>query len=164
MKIGALSDTHLTRPNQLLDFILDVVFKDTDLILHAGDIVSRHVLERLQERDTIAVCGNMDDFDVIEAVPQTRIVSAAGKRIGLIHGWGAKQGLENRILEKFQGKNLDLIVYGHSHVPYWGKMAGVDLFNPGSAFQNRYLETGTVGIIDIENGTVDAKILTVRPE
>jgi putative phosphoesterase len=164
MKIGALSDTHLTRPNKLLDFILDVVFKDTDVILHAGDIVSQLVLERLQERDVIAVCGNMDDYDVIEAVPQTRIVSVAGKRIGLIHGWGVKQGLENRIIEKFQEKNLDLIVYGHTHVPYWGKNAGIDMFNPGSASQNRYLETGTVGIIDIEDGTLDARILVVRPE
>lgn len=164
MKIGALSDTHFTRPNKLLDFILDVVFKDTDVILHAGDIVSRLVLERLQERDVIAVCGNMDDYDVIEAVPQTRIVSVAGKRIGLIHGWGAKQGLENRIIEKFQEKKLDLIVYGHTHVPYWGKIAGIDMFNPGSASQNRYLEAGTVGIIDIEDGTLDARILVVRPE
>ena len=161
MKIGVISDTHLRNPDASLEYILEELFADTDMILHAGDIVARRVLDRLEERGVIAVCGNMDDFEVAESIPQTRILSAAGKRIGLIHGWGAKQGLENRILDRFADDKLDLIVYGHSHVPFWAEIRDVHLFNPGSASQNRYLGTGTAGLIEIANGTIDARIIAV---
>ncbi|MBI5250871.1 MAG: metallophosphoesterase family protein [Desulfomonile tiedjei] len=162
MKIGVVSDTHLRIPNEVLDFILEEVFRDASMILHAGDIIGRKVLDRLEEREVIAVCGNMDDFEVAEALPQTRIISAAGKSIGLIHGWGAKDGLENRIIEKFADEKLDLIVYGHSHVPLWTRLSNVYLFNPGSASQNRYSDQATVGLIDITNDTISAKILTLQ--
>lgn len=162
MKIGVLSDTHLRTPNESLEFILERLFEDTAMILHAGDIVTRRVLDRLEERGVIAVCGNMDDFEVSESVPQTRLLSVAGKSIGLIHGWGSTQGLENRILDRFADKKPDLIVYGHSHVPFWGKVGDVYLFNPGSASQNRYSQTSTVGLIEIVNGGIDARILAVE--
>ena len=55
MKIGVLSDTHLQVPDRGLDFILDNLFAGTDLILHAGDVVSFRVLERLQEWGAIVV-------------------------------------------------------------------------------------------------------------
>ena len=90
MKIGVLSDTHLRSPDKTLDHILDKLFADADMILHAGDIVTARVLERLEERGVLAVCGNMDDYEVAGAIPQTRIINAAGLRVGLIHGWGAR--------------------------------------------------------------------------
>ena len=162
MKIGVISDTHLRSPNNSLEYILEELFKDTDMILHAGDIVAGRVLNRLEERGVIAVCGNMDDFEVADSVPQSRIIPAAGKSIGLVHGWGSTTGLENRILEKFAGNKVDLIVYGHSHVPFWGKLQDVYFFNPGSAGRNRYSDTQTVGIIEITGDRFDAQILTVN--
>jgi len=47
MKIGVLSDTHMKAPDKVLNHILDEIFKDVDLILHAGDIVTSRVLDRL---------------------------------------------------------------------------------------------------------------------
>jgi putative phosphoesterase len=162
MKIGVISDTHLRIPDKSLDYIFEELFKDTDMIIHAGDIVAHRVLNHLEERGVVAVCGNMDDFEVADSVPQTRIISAQGKSIGLIHGWGAMEGLENRILEKFADKKLDLIVYGHSHVPFWGKVRDVYLFNPGSARQNRYSDTPTVGLVEIADNIINASILPVK--
>jgi uncharacterized protein len=162
MKIGVMSDTHLRVPNQTLEYILEELFKDTDMILHAGDIVSTKVLDRLEERKVIAVCGNMDDFDVADSIPQTRIISIGGKRVGLIHGWGSKHGLENRILEKLAHKKLDLIIYGHSHVPFWGILQDVYFFNPGSATHNRDSDTPTVGIIEILGDAIQGKIISLK--
>jgi uncharacterized protein len=161
MKIGVLSDTHLSSPDPMLDHILDELFSETDLILHAGDIVSHRVLDRLEERGVVAVCGNMDDYEVMDRVPQSRILSAAGKRIGLMHGWGAKEGLAQRIMMRFTHERLDLIVYGHSHMPFWGQVNGVPMFNPGAASRNRDTGTSTVGIIEIVEEKFQARFLTV---
>ncbi|HMK34810.1 MAG TPA: metallophosphoesterase family protein, partial [Desulfomonilaceae bacterium] len=103
----------------------------------------------------------MDDYDVASAIPQVRIIEAAGRRIGLIHGWGAKVGLAERIISGFRGDLPDVIVYGHSHVPFWGTVGGVSMFNPGSAHQGRYTGAGTVGILEIIDGNVKGEILSL---
>jgi putative phosphoesterase len=161
MKIGVLSDTHLRVPDDMLEHILEEVFADTDMILHAGDIVTRTVLGRLEENGVIAVCGNMDDYEVADSLPMVRIVPAAGKRIGLIHGWGSKDGLAQRISARFDDRP-DLIVFGHSHVPFWGLVDGTYMFNPGSASQNRYSGSATVGLIEIVDNRMTGSILPLK--
>jgi putative phosphoesterase len=158
VKIGVISDTHLTRPNRALEHILEELFSETDLILHAGDITSRRVLERLELRGVLAVCGNMDDYDIVDSAPQMRTLDVGSYKIGLIHGWGAREGLEARIIQRFQDVP-DVIVYGHSHAPFWGEVLGVRLFNPGSASQNRYLTHPTVGMLEITSEGTEGRIL-----
>ncbi len=162
MKIGVMSDTHLRSPDPTLEFILDDLFKDADVILHAGDIVTRRVLDRLDESGVIAVCGNMDDYGVADAIPQVRIIPANGIRIGLIHGWGSKEGLEARIAARFAAEVPDVIVYGHSHVPFFGKVKGVTMFNPGAASRNRDTGVGTVGVLDIRDGKIHGNHLPLQ--
>jgi putative phosphoesterase len=161
MKIGVLSDTHLRSPNPVLEYILEELFADTEMVLHAGDIVGRKVLDRLEMKEVIAVCGNMDDYEVAQAIPQVRVIPVGGKQVVLIHGWGSKDGLEHRILGQFQTDRPDLIVYGHSHVPFWGKVDGVHMFNPGSASHSRDKGSGTVGLIEIVKGDIRGTILSV---
>jgi uncharacterized protein len=162
MRIGALSDTHLRTSDSSLEYILEELLGDAEMILHAGDIVSRQVLDRLEERGVLAVCGNMDDYEVASAIPQFRIIEAAGLRIGLIHGWGSKDGLAERIIARFRGDLPDVIVYGHSHVPFWGKVQGVNMFNPGSAHQDRRTGAGTVGVLEIADGKMEGRFLSVE--
>ncbi len=159
MKIGVLSDTHLRNPDHALDHILDVLFADTDLILHAGDIVTRSVLARLEERGVLAVCGNMDDYDVFDLVPQTRLIEVGSKKLALIHGWGAKEGLVQRIQERFSPDAPDIIVYGHTHMPFWGEINGVMMFNPGSAARNVFPKGRTIGIIELDGDSVETKFI-----
>jgi uncharacterized protein len=162
MKIGVLSDTHLKVPDSRLDHILQELFRAYDMILHAGDIVSGSVLERLEEKGVLAVCGNMDDYEVAATLPQKRIIPAGGKRIGLIHGWGGRQGLRERVLERLKPDNPDIVVYGHSHVAFWGEVNGVMMFNPGAAAHNPYGDAGTVGRIEIVDGNVETAFLPIN--
>ena len=162
MKIGVLSDTHLSSPDPRLEYILEQLFRSDDMILHAGDIVSQRVLKRLEEKGVLAVCGNMDDYEVAEALPQKRIISVDGMRIALIHGWGGKQGLRERLLERLKSDNPDIVVYGHSHVAFWGEVNGTMMFNPGAAARNPYGEVGTVGRIEIVGRNVEAAFLPIN--
>ncbi len=162
MKIGVLSDTHLSSPDPRLEYILEQLFRSDDMILHAGDIASHSVLKRLEEKGVLAVCGNMDDYEVAEALPQKRIIAVDGMRIALIHGWGGKQGLRERLLARLKSDNPDIVVYGHSHVAFWGEVNGTMMFNPGAAAHNPYGEVGTVGRIEIVEGNVEAAFLPIN--
>ncbi len=162
MKIGVMSDTHLRSPDEVLEYILDELLNDTDMILHAGDIVGKPVLDYLEARGVLAVCGNMDDYEIAGSAPSVRIVSAEGKRIGLIHGWGSKTGLEPRIVRRFEDPKPDVIVYGHSHEPFWDEVEGVWMFNPGSANPYTGARTPTVGALLIRDDTIEGEFLTVE--
>lgn len=145
--IGVLSDTHMEQPDAKLFERINQCFQDVDLVLHAGDITNLVVLEALAPLETLAVCGNMDDHLVSANLPVKRILELEGHKIGLIHGWGAPNGLETRISREFQG--VDCIVFGHSHQPTNYKKGGVLYFNPGSPRQG-YRGSGTVGLLSVD--------------
>ena len=147
MKIGILSDTHLTGVTGEFKRTVEKNFSDADMIFHAGDITGRAVFDYLSNWDLRAVRGNMDDYDLFEVLPVRRIEEVKGLRIGIIHGRGAPHGIEDVVSAEFS--DVDLIIFGHSHVPLIQKKNGVMLFNPGS-FSGRYSYRGTVGIMEID--------------
>jgi len=146
MKIGILSDTHLTSTTDGFRKTVETLFADVEIVIHAGDMTGISVYNYLSNWDLKAVRGNMDDFELHNLLPEKRTEIIAGRKIGIIHGRGSPQGIEDRVFGEFQG--VDLIVFGHSHVPFEAKKGGVFLFNPGS-FRGSYLHRGTVGIVEI---------------
>ena len=87
-----------------------------------------------------------------------------GVNIGLIHGWGPPDGLIRRICEEFRGVALDCLVFGHSHVPLCEWQAGLLLFNPGSAVDPRGMPHASVGMLEIEGGKVNGRIMLLNDE
>lgn len=158
MKIGVLSDTHLTRVTPALVTILETHLKAVDLILHAGDMVGLPVYTFLQDRPIEAVQGNMDEWDLKERLPLKKKLSLGGFQIGLIHGWGPAGGLEGRLRPEFS--QIDCLVYGHSHKPanHWSD--GVLYFNPGSALGIGFFQKPTIGILHIDSG-IKGEILEI---
>ena len=158
MKIGVLSDTHLTQVTPGLKHILETTLKDVDLILHAGDMVSLPVYEFLQGRAVEAVQGNMDEWNLKTVLPAKKILSLGGYQIGLIHGWGPAGELEDRIRPEFD--RIDCLVYGHSHKPANHRSGGVLFFNPGSASGVGFFRKPTIGILHI-NSDLKGEILEI---
>ena len=61
MRIGVLSDTHIPTRARCLPPEIFTVFKNVELILHAGDLVDPLVLSELETLAPVqAVAGNMD--------------------------------------------------------------------------------------------------------
>jgi putative phosphoesterase len=130
MKVGVIADTHLKQATRELEELMAGPFQDLEMILHAGDITELAVLEVFRGKEIRAVCGNMDSPAVRKKLP-TQCTFQAGKfKIGLIHGWGGPQGIEERIRREFDG--VDCIVYGHTHAPCQAKREGILFFNPGA--------------------------------
>ncbi len=148
IKIGVISDTHLKQPDKKLGELLQGPFKDVDLILHAGDITEIVVLNSLAGKELVAVCGNMDSLEVRRQLPKQRLIQLEGFRLGLIHGWGAPNGIEERIKEEFA--EVDCIIYGHTHAPAINQRGEILFFNPGSFAGGLFSAKKSVGLLQID--------------
>jgi hypothetical protein len=160
IRIGVLSDTHLPDAGESFAFLQELAnrhFAGVELILHAGDIVAPAVLTAFAPCPVYGVRGNMDPAD--PELPLKRIVTVAGLRIGLIHGWGPPAGLLGRIRREFAATPLDCLVFGHSHVPLCRREGGMLLFNPGSATDRRDQPWCSVGLLEIVGGAIRGRIV-----
>jgi putative phosphoesterase len=147
MKIGVLSDTHLHQVTEEFVEIYNHYLSDMDLVLHAGDVVSPDVIDFLSAKDFHGVCGNMDLEAVKQLLPEKKILNSAGYKIGLIHGWGQSDDLEDRILPLFH--NVDIIVYGHSHIASNHVKDGILFFNPGTATGYSASGEHSIGVLEL---------------
>jgi len=131
LKIFVISDTHVNSLSSIPTSVL-IKLKEADLIIHAGDFTETLVLEELRTLAEVkAVSGNTDSSELKQRLPSKELFTVNGKRIGLIHGSGGPWGMAERIRPLF--KDVDVIIYGHSHEPHNRIIRGVLLFNPGSA-------------------------------
>lgn len=158
MKIGVISDTHLSAPDENIRRVISEVFAGISLIFHAGDITRLNVLEAFADKQVIGVCGNMDHSEVAHALPIKRIVSIEEYRIGLIHGWGSPRDIEDRIQDQFDA--VHAIVYGHTHKPANHIKNGILMFNPG-AFSGSFpmRRDPSAGILTIDDEGIHGSIV-----
>lgn len=158
MRIAVLSDTHLREGKSLPGFIWEHL-TDVDMILHAGDLTHKGLLEELACIAPVrAVRGNCDDWNV--SLPDRDIIECETLKIGLIHGNSGKgKSTPERAYNAFVDSQVNIIVFGHSHSPYMEWRNGILLFNPGSPTDKRREQHFSFGLIDIQQGQVQAKHL-----
>jgi putative phosphoesterase len=154
LKVALISDTHVPDQIRRLPSRLIERLHGVDLILHAGDLVRLDVLESLRSvARVIAVHGNMDEPTVLRRLPRKRLLTLAGRRVGLIHGNQApaierqysKPGYSydappmGAFYDYLQGElpGAEIIVFGHLHVPVVKHWHGRLLVNPGPVAPNR---------------------------
>jgi putative phosphoesterase len=105
------------------------------------------------------VLGN-NDAALTGTLPETVELELEGVRVAMIHDSGARKGRETRLRRRFP--SADVVVFGHSHIPWNGEGAdGQLLFNPGSPTQRRRQPHCTFGILDFERGVVGAAVVRV---
>ena len=155
MKIVVLSDTHIRRggSRRLPDEAYGAV-EGADAILHAGDVVTRDLLDELGRFAPVhAVLGNNDDHELAGILPETRVVELAGVRLAMIHDSGPAKGRAGRLRRRFP--DADVVVFGHSHIPIDEVgIEGQRLFNPGSPTERRRQPYRTYGVLDLADGKV----------
>ena len=151
LRIGVISDTHVETLGEIPHPIL-VALAEVDLIIHAGDFTERAVLEGLRSLGEVkAVYGNMDSDELRVMLPQKELFIVSGKKIGLTHGSGGRWGIADRVKEMFS--DVDIIIYGHSHVPSNHYIGRSLLFNPGRA-------RDSFGLLTIDD-EIKAEIISV---
>ena len=159
-----ISDTHARAADvpQVME-CLEPYLGNIDAILHAGDVTCAELLAALEMHAPLeAVAGNMDPPEVAAQLPEQRVVDMGGKRIGMMHGWGASGDLTRKIYERFTDASgqpqVDAIVFGHSHRPLKEFRNGVLLLNPGSVTQRRSNPFCSLALLDAGRH-LDAEII-----
>ncbi len=166
-KILVISDTHI--PNVAFELPKKVIneAKNSDIILHAGDIISMDVLNELKYYgDVYAVHGNMDRFDKdTYSLPDKLIIEVEGIKIGLTHGSGAPWGIIERVNRVFSNiEDLDVIVFGHTHHPLIERKGKRWYVNPGSPTDKRYAPYNSYAILEIEDKEIRPKLIKIEGE
>jgi len=152
LKILVLGDTHIPKRAKKLPSIIKTVCKEVDRIIHVGDWQTIEVYEELSMLGTLdGVFGNVDSQDLMNVLPENKIITLNGKKIGIVHGHGKSQTTEKRAIAAFKDHNVDCILFGHSHIPFKKVVNGILLFNPGSATDKRKQSHYSYGILTITN-------------
>jgi putative phosphoesterase len=161
VRLAIISDTHLPRGNRSLPQACLDQLRNADLILHAGDFIEASVLADLEAigPSVCAVRGNVDAADLQAHLPRTRIVTAAGVRIAMVHDAGPAVGRVMRMRRRFP--EADAVVFGHSHIPLHEEWEGFAIFNPGSPTERRRAPHHTMGIATVDNDHVTFELLTL---
>jgi putative phosphoesterase len=162
MRIAVISDTHMPRGARALPEACVARLREADAILHAGDFMELPVLRALEALGppVHAVLGNVDQGELRTLLPETRIVEAAGARIGMVHDAGPAIGRLERLRARFP--DADAVVFGHSHLPlHQTAPDGFAIFNPGSPTERRSAPAHTMGLADVEGGRIGFTLLAL---
>jgi putative phosphoesterase len=152
--VGVIADTHgLLRPE------VAQLFAGVHLILHAGDVGGRGVLEPLSAIARVeAVYGNVDDPHD-PALARERTVSVGGLTIHVSHGHELGRPTAALALARYAA---DVVVFGHTHRAIVvrardGRLA----LNPGAAGPRRFDLQPSVARLSIANGVADAEVISL---
>ncbi len=167
MRIGLVSDTHIPEAEKQLPAELMEALRGVDLILHAGDIYILSVLDDLARIAPVLAARGDDDYgDTLkdERVKQKHVLKLDGQTLWLIHDrryYFMSPWWQGRISPRQdEDDSPDIVVFGHEHRTVVQHLDDILFVNPGSpTFLNYRRGLGTVGILDIDSGKPDVRIL-----
>jgi putative phosphoesterase len=106
--------------------------RGSELILHAGDIGGREVIQALETlAPVVAVRGNTDHGAWADSLPETAVAEAGDALIYVLHD------IHTLDLDP-AAAGFRMVVSGHSHKPGRSERSGVIYLNPGSAGPRRF--------------------------
>lgn len=168
--LGVLADTHIPDRVVELDPKIIQVFRQASVaaILHAGDVTVQRVIAMLEQVAPVyAVRGNRDIY-YLRNLPLQVTLNIDGHSIGMAHGHGTfsrymidtiQHSIRGVYYEKYLRRmlltfpDMDVIVFGHLHVPYNIHLDGKLLFNPGSTSSPAiHGSPATFGLLHLEQG------------
>lgn len=159
-----LSDTHLPKRARELPAQLWRDIESADAVIHAGDWVSEESFDEMLQRSRrlIACYGNNDGGALRSRLPLIATAEVEQVRLAVIHETGPAAGREKRMDEQFP--DLDLLVFGHSHIP-WDTVtpAGLRLLNPGSPTDRRRQPFCTYLRAKVEGKAVTTELVRLPP-
>jgi putative phosphoesterase len=154
MRLLLIADTHVpARARELPPQVWDEVDL-ADVVVHAGDWVDVRLLDELEERAhrVVGVFGNNDGPALRARLPEVARETLGGVRCAVVHETGGKQGRERRARARVP--DTDLLVFGHSHIPWDTTYDGLRLLNPGSPTDRRREPFGTYLTLTVHEGEV----------
>lgn len=128
MRVLIVSDTHGRHAG--FDQALEAAGK-VDMLIHLGDIEGgEEYIHAVVECETHIIRGNNDFFTDLPREEEFHI----GKyRVFITHGHNYYVSLNSEyIREEARARKADIVMFGHTHKPYFEEKDGIVILNPGS--------------------------------
>ena len=149
MKIGVISDTHGLLRDEVIENL-----QGCDYIIHAGDIGSEEILDKLQGiAKTFAVRGNNDKEGYVLKLPDFKEIEMDEVLIYVTHN---KADIPKELRE------IDLIIYGHSHKYGEDNIDGIIYLNPGSCGRKRFSLPLSMAIVEVNLDNIEVKKIDIK--
>ena len=164
-RVGLISDTHIPKRGRYIPPKVFEIFDKmgVELILHAGDLVDEKVLIELSALAPVeSVAGNMDPLETREKLGEIKVIQSRDFSIAVVHGEGPRQEVADWAFNSFRDSKVDVIVFGHSHMPHVEYRENVLLVNPGSPVDPRGGSDPSCGYLFEENGVLKAKNFSLK--
>lgn len=151
MKILIVSDTHGRHTN------LDRALEETgeiDVFIHLGDVEGgEEYLNAVIGCEKHIVRGNNDFFSDL---PREEEFFLDRYKVFITHGHSYYVSLDpEHILREGQERKADIVMYGHTHRPFFEQKNGITVLNPGSlSFPRQEGRRGSYMIMEIASGGV----------
>jgi putative phosphoesterase len=142
MRIVVTSDSH--RASRDFFKIIERHKDTTDIFVNLGD--SEHeIIEMRMYYPKLRLEAVRGNCDFSSTDPLYKAFKCGDKKVLITHGHMqyVKHGYQNALYFAKQ-EEADIILFGHTHIPYIETVEGVHMMNPGAVCQGSY------GIIDIE--------------
>lgn len=150
MLIGLVADTHgLLRPG------VHEALAGVELILHAGDVGGREILDELASIAPVrAVFGNTDPPGA-PGLEQEIDLALPGCTIHVSHGHELGSPTPDGLLARYPH---DVLVYGHTHRPLVHREGKRLVVNPGAAGPRRFNLRPSVARLTIAGDATDVEL------
>jgi len=142
-RYGVVADTHSAPHPGTADALRALA---PDAIVHAGDIGDLGVLDALADvAPVFAIRGNID----ARGLPDVLVLSAGALRVLVVHIGVIGPRLRADAAKLARDAHAQLVICGHSHVPFIGAERGLTVFNPGSCGPRRFQLPIVLGSLDL---------------
>ncbi|AEB75197.1 metallophosphoesterase family protein [Clostridium botulinum] len=149
-KIGVISDTHGLLRHEVLE-----IFKEVDIIIHAGDVGNSSIIQQLKDiAPVVVVRGNCDGGELGYILKKTEVAQVGKAIIYVLHN------LDELDLEPKEA-GFNIVISGHSHMPRNESIDGVMYFNPGSAGPRRFKLPISLGMIYVNDDEIRGEFIEI---
>lgn len=149
MKIGVVSDTHGVLRQRVIENL-----QDCDYIIHAGDIGSEEIIDKLESiAKTFVVKGNNDKEEYALKLPEFREIEMDQVLIYVTH---KKEDIPKELRE------IDLIICGHSHKYNEETIDGIIYLNPGSCGRKRFSLPLSMAIVEVNIDNITIRKIDIE--
>ncbi len=163
MKIGLMSDSHkhIVNLSNTIEYLRNL---GTEKIIHLGDDYTD--IDECGEENVLRVPGVFSDTYQKSEIPNRRVENFTGWRVLLSHTLSSHANdLPDDIKPEdlVQNKKVDMVFYGHTHVPDIKKIHGVIFINPGHLKNDdKKGYPPTFGLLEFLNDNVTVVIYNLK--
>lgn len=143
MKVVVFSDAYGNKRaiKKVLDFNPDATH-----IISLGDSELRH--KYLQDLNILAIKGN---YPLDGGIGYESVLEIEGKKIFITHGhkYAVRRDIRE-LVTKADETGVDVVLFGHTHIPFIDRINGVHYLNPGSIISPRTNHAPSYLILNVE--------------